>query len=329
MDTKGRLRISVLALALIAVQSAHAQSLGDILKQVVVDSAKEVLSGQATIPSTRGTKSKPDYMRDSWNNASYNPLERNGYTLARFGMSDLGKFGNGVNGRSTCDDRYLAHALTKQPYAEGHLDRCVAIETQLQQRGREYDGAARRDFPVPSAVPGFREKAFATGLPKKLFVRTSNTQFLHVTRRPKGLLVDVAGLGSSSFLAGYIEGVQYTLKGPQVVTSWLDYTFPREPQPNSSPYGLIRFFLPATPAEMDKLFGTGSMTDQRMSGLDTIYYQIHKVRDVGRTPVGDRLVEVTLTIDRLEIGMDKTLVDPKTYTPREKLVWTNGMSVKE
>jgi hypothetical protein len=315
---------------------ANGQSLREILKQVVVDTAKETLAGStAQSTTTRALKAKPDYMRDSWNNAGFNPLTRNGYTMVRFGMSDPGKYGFGVGGRTTCDDRYLAHVLTKEPYQSDDMNRCVALEAQFQQRAVDYDGAVRSDFPKPERVPQFREQVFGTGLPKKLFVRTSINQFLHVYRRPKGLIVDIAGLGSSRFLAGYIDGVQYTLKGPQVVNSWLDYSFPTEPQPNESIYGHVRLFLPATKADMDKLFGVGSMTDQRMAGYDSVYYTIHKVRDVGRTIPGERLVEVTLTIDRVEIGMDKPYrapsasTRPEDWDPAAKIVWTSGMPVHE
>jgi hypothetical protein len=91
----------------------------------------------------------------------------------------------------------------------------------------------------------------------------------------------------------------------------------------------VRFFLPATDAQMDKLFGVGSMSDQRVAGLDTLYYTIHSVRDIGRTPVRERLFEVTVSIDKFEIGMDARIEDAATYTPKEKLVWTAGGPLKE
>ena len=335
MDKWKRLGVGVCAVLLMVGGAAKAQSLGDILKQVVVDTAKETLSGPpGQTSASRALKTKPDYMRDSWNNAGYAPLTKNGYQLYRIGHGDISKFGLGVATRQTCDPEYLAHALTKIAYPDGKLDLCVAIEAQLQSRGREYDGAARGDFPGPAQVPAFREKAFSASRPLKLYFRPSVHSFVHLYRRPKGLLVDIAGMGGSNYLAGSLNGVQFALKGPQVVNTWMDYSVRSRPLPNQSAYGHIRFFLPATEKEMNQILGEGAMTDQRLAGLDNLYYTISKVRDAGRDPSGDRLFEVSLTIDRLELGMDRSFRAPGSLRPddwdsKTKLVWTNGMPVRE
>ena len=330
MNIKRTLGVGVLAGLLASSQLAGAQSLGDILKAAVRDSAKEVLAEQTERPRTRAAKSKPDYMRDSWNNTRYVPIERNGYTLLRVGMSDVGKFGGGVKGRDACDEQYLAMALTRTSLPKDGLDLCRQLEAQIQGRGREYDGAVRRDMPAPEQEAAFKQGQYSK-LPLELYFHPSVTTMALATvqRRPKGLFVDLGNVSGSNFLAGQMDGVRFTLKGREVVRAWTDYQSPSNPRRLTDDRGHVRFFLPATNADMDKLFGVGSLSDQRMSGLDTLYYTIHGVRDIGRTPVGERLFEVTVSIDRFEIGMDARLQDPTTYEPKEKLVWTAGGPLTE
>lgn len=317
---------------LLGAPTASAQSLGDILRESVRETLQEHASGQSTrgAGSTSEHSQKPDYMRDSWNNQRYVPLVRNGYNLLRVGTSDLGKYGGAVGGRDACDEQFLASALTGVRLSADDLDLCRRLEEQIQGRGREYDKAVRRDMPAPDQVAALKTSTYGK-LPLKLYFHPSVTmmQLASVQRRPKGLYVDVGNTAGSTFLAGSMPGVSFTIKGREVVTSWTDYIFRNDPSPNSSHRGHVRFFLPATDAQMDKLFGVGSLSDQRVSGLDTLYYTVHKVRDIGRTITGERHFEVTVSIDRLEIGMDKTLVDPATYQPREMLVWTAGGPLKE
>lgn len=291
--------IMVGTMACFLAPMAHAQSLKSILKGAVRDTvtgkAGEVIAGADPL-------AEDDQQKEFWDDAKYTPLVLDGYHLFRIGNSGASKFRYGVAGRPTCDGTVLLASLTNTPLTADTKEKCRQQEHWLQQHSGEAGHELPPGWPLWSEVVNQRERDFAQ-LPLHLYYRfpfmTSKEE------RPDGIVLH---FGNAMPLVGIGEfesnpsRFDITLKGPDVVYEWETWTCAtcstRSRQRNDR--GHVRVMATMNPEQRNTV-----MRGDRTMAWDTIFYTIQSVRQIAPIRGNRPHYEITLTVDKVVLGMDQ------------------------
>lgn len=288
-----------LAMACLLVPVADAQSLQSIVKGLV----KDTLTGTAGefVAGADISETEEDQFKMYWDNPKYAPFILDGHHLFRTGNSGASKYRGGVRGWHNCDGAVLVSMLTKVPLSAGAKQKCTAQEHWIQQGSSKAGHEHPTGWPMWSEYVTKRERDFSQ-LPLHLYYRFD---FMSLKEeRPDGLILH---FGTPMALLGFpgfgIDSSQYdiTLKGPDVVYEWEKWigSSPSSATRQRQDRGHVRVLLNLSKQQRDAV-----LRGNRNMAWDTIFYTVQSVRKV--QPLrGDRpRFEVTLTVDKVVLGMD-------------------------
>jgi len=299
------MKAAALVPVLIALTSlivpASAQSLQSIVKGAVRDTltgtAGELVTGANIDP-----RDEDDPRKMYWDNTTFTPLTLDGYRLFRNGSSGESKYRGGVKGWHNCDGAVLVAMLTSVPLTTATQQKCTTQEQWLQQGSGKAGHAHPQGWPMWSNYVEQRERDFAQ-LPLRLYYRFD---FMSLKEeRPDGLILHFGTPLALLGMHGYaLDDTPFdiTLKGPDVVYEWDKWigasasSAVRQRQDN----GHVRVMVNLDKAKRDAI-----LRGDRNMAWDTVFYTIQSVRQVASKRGNRPHYEVTLTIDKVILGMDR------------------------
>ena len=300
---------SILVVALLAISPLlQAQSLQGIAKTVVRDAITgktgEFLAGANVDP-----REEDDPYKRFWDNTKYAPFVLDGYRLFRSGSaySGLSKYRFGVAGWHNCDGAVLMANLTNQPLSVATKDKCTAQEQWIQQGAGKAGHEHPQGWPMWKDYVDQRQRDFSQ-LPLRLYYRFD---FMSVKEeRPDGVILH---FGTSMKMLGFpgfahdSSSYDITLKGPDVVDDWDQWigmsssSAVRQRQDR----GHVRVMVNLRKDQRDAV-----MRSDRTMAWDTVFYTIQSVRQIA-PKLGNRPhYEVTLTVDKVVLGLDQGFNPP-------------------
>ena len=300
---------SILVVALLVITPlVQAQSLPGVVKSVVRDAVTgktgEFLAGADIDP-----REEDDPYKRFWDNTRYAPFVLDGYRLFRSdaGHSGLSKYRFGVAGWHNCDGAILMANLTKQPLADATKEKCTVQEQWIQQGSGKAGHEHPQGWPMWKHYVDQRQQDFGQ-LPLRLYYRFD---FMSVKEeRPDGVILHfgtpMAMLGFPGF-AQDSSSYDITLKGPDVVYEWDTWVgvTPSSAVRQRQDRGHVRVMVNLRKDQRDAV-----MRSDRTMAWDTVFYTIQSVRKIAPIQGNRPHYEVTLTVDKVVLGMDKGFNPP-------------------
>lgn len=287
------------AMTCLLVPMANAQSLKNILKGAVRDTvtgkAGEVIAGADPL-------AEDDQFKEFWDDAKYTPLMLDGYHLYRIGNSGASKFRYGVAGRPTCDGTVMLASLTKTPLTAETKEKCRQQEHWLQQGSGDAGHELPQGWPIWSEVVAQRERDFAQ-LPLHLYYRFDSRPAKE--ERPDGVVLHFGNAMPLAGAGGFESDssrFDFTLKGPDVVYEWETWTCATcsTISRKRNDRGHVRVMATMSQGQRDAV-----MRGDRNIAWDTIYYTIQSVRQIAPIRGNRPHYEITLTVDKVVLGLDQ------------------------
>lgn len=293
-----------IALACLIFQ-AEAQSLKKIIKGVVDDALTTKVAEVAT-GANIDPREDDDQNKMYWDNPAFTPFTLDGYRLFRKGSSGHSKYSGGVIGWHNCDGSVLVGQLTKMPLTVEDKKKCTDQEYWLQQKAGEAGHEHPKGWPMWKDYVDQRSLDFSS-LPLRLYYRFDISSIKE--ERPDGIIFHFGSPNGLLGTPGFGDGTRYdiSIKGTDVVTEWDQWIGSSQ---SSSVHkrldaGHARVKVSLTKQQRDEI-----LRGKRNPAWDTVFYTIHSVRKVA--PIrGDRPhYEVSLTIDKVVLGMDEGFRTP-------------------